>query len=267
MTNSKVLVKLLNRKEKRGYFTVATHDHLSKGDLCVVERGYGHELGQVLKEPEKLDPSGLDLPPHKVVRKGNISDKDKMDQLQNEGEAALAKAKELAKQSHLNLNLIACEYTLDKSTLFIYFTSPKRVDFRGLVRELAYKLDARIELRHIGPREEAQIEGGLGRCGRPLCCAKFLDAPKSISISLVHDQELFVSPERVTGICGRLFCCLEYEHQNYVDIISQMPRIGAQIRYKGNEYEVVGHNIFKRAVVLEEKDGTREEIPYREIKD
>jgi cell fate regulator YaaT (PSP1 superfamily) len=267
MNNSKVLVKLLNCRRKRDYFTVATDETVKRGDLCVVERGYGQELGIIIKDPEIEDTNNLSSPSHKVVRKTTIYDKEKMEKLCKEEAKALKKAKRLIRKYQLPMNPVAAEFTLYKSTFFLYFTSPRRVDFRGLIRELASEFGSRIELRHIGPREEAQIEGGLGRCGRPLCCVKFLESPKSISISLVHDQELFVSPERVTGICGRLFCCLEYEHQNYVQIISQMPRIGAQIRYKGNEYEVVGHNIFKKAVILEEHDGTRKEIPFREIKD
>ncbi len=267
MTNSKILIKLLNARSKRDYFTVATKESLKKGDLCVVKRGYGSELGLALKDPETEDSNNLSPPSNRVIRKGRSYHQKKMNRLKEEADKALEEARKLARKYQLPMNLVTCEFTLDKNTLFVYFTSPQRVDFRGLIKELTSRFDSHVELRHIGPREEAQIEGGLGRCGRPLCCRKFLNSPKSISISLVHDQELFVSPERVTGICGRLFCCLAYEHQNYVQIISQMPRIGAKIRYRGSEYEVVGHNIFEKAVVLEEQDGTRKEIPFRDIKD
>lgn len=267
MTNSKILIKLLNCKGKRDYFIDTTEESLKKGDLCVVKRGYGSELGLALKDPEPEDSNNLSPPSNRVVKKGKAYHQKKSKRLKEEADKALGEARELARKYQLPMNLVRCEFTLDKSTLFIYFTSSQRVDFRGLIRELASRFDSHIELRQVGPREEAQIEGGLGRCGRSLCCKKFLNSPKSISISLVHDQELFVSPERVTGICGRLFCCLAYEHQNYVQIISQMPRIGAKIRYRGSEYEVVGHNIFEKAVVLEDQDGTRKEIPVREIKD
>lgn len=266
MTNSKILIKLLTARGKRDYFTLSTKESFKKGDLCVVERGYGSELGLALKDPEAENSSNLSSPSNRVLSKGKPYHKRKLSRLEEEADKALREAREIADQLQLPMKLVKCEFTLDKNTLFVYFTSSQRVDFRGLIRRLASRFDSHIELRHIGPREEAQIEGGLGRCGRPLCCKKFLNSPKSISISLVHDQELFVSPERVTGICGRLFCCLAYEHQNYVHIISQMPRIGAKIRYKGSEYEVVGHNIFEKAVVLEEQDGARKEIPVKEIK-
>lgn len=266
MKYSKVLVKLLNARRKREYFYTANSDRVKRGDLWLVDRGYGEELGVILTNPVIEDSKDLGSPSHKIIRKGGPRDKERMAQVSKEAHGALEKANQLTEKYNLSMDLVAAEFTLDKNTLFIYFISPEWVDYRDMEKELAFLFDSRIELRHIGPREEAQIKGGLGRCGNPLCCARFLTSPKSISISLVHDQELFVSPERVTGLCGRLFCCLDYEHKEYVQIISKMPRIGAQVRYRGTEYEVVAHNIFKKAVILEEKDGSRKEVPYRDIK-
>jgi cell fate regulator YaaT (PSP1 superfamily) len=226
-----------------------------------VEADQGEEFGEVVRGPELVERSQLSYPLQRVLRRVTEEDRRQILANKDEEERAFAVAKEMIHRRGLPMKLVNAEYSFDRRHLTFYFTSPQRVDFRELLRELGAYFQARIILRQVGPREETQLVGGLGRCGRPLCCATFLKNPESISMRMVYEQELFVPPERVTGLCGRLLCCLRFEHQNYVEILSKMPHIGSRIKYNGQRGKVVGHNIFKRTTIIELEDGRRIELP------
>ena len=255
-----VLVILGNSRRERRYFRLG-RVVLQPKDLCIVETEQGEEFGEVVRGPESLERAQLGYPLQRVLRRATEEDRRQIIANKGEEELALSAAKEMVRRRGLPMKLVNAEYTFDRRHLTFYFTSPQRVDFRELLRELTAYFGARIILRQIGPREETQLKGGLGRCGRPLCCATFLKNPESISMRMVYEQELFVPPERVTGLCGRLLCCLRFEHQNYVEILSKMPHIGSRIKHDGRKGKVVGHNIFKRTTIIELEDGRRVELP------
>jgi cell fate regulator YaaT (PSP1 superfamily) len=255
-----VLVILGNSRRERRYFRLG-REEIRPRDLCIVEVEQGEEFGEVVRGPEPVERAQLGYPLQRILRRVGEEDRAQIIFNKDEEEQALLAAKEMVHRRGLPMKLVNAEYTFDRHHLTFYFTSPQRVDFRDLLRELGAYFQARIVLRQVGPREETQLVGGLGRCGRPLCCATFLKNPESISMRMVYEQELFVPPERVTGLCGRLLCCLKFEHRNYLELLSKMPHIGSRIEHDGQKGKVVGHNIFKRTTIIELEDGRRVELP------
>ncbi|MCR4404433.1 MAG: stage 0 sporulation protein [Candidatus Acetothermia bacterium] len=255
-----VLVVLGRGRREQRYFRLGRL-LLRPKELCIVEADLGEEFGEVLRGPELIRVSELDYPLQRVLRQATEEDQHRIAANRAEEERALVAAQEMVRRRGLPMKLVSCEYSFDRQRLTFHFTSPQRVDFRELLHELAAYFQARIVLHQIGPREETQLLGGLGRCGRTLCCATFLRNPESISMRMVYEQELFVPPERVTGLCGRLLCCLRYEHQNYVETLLKLPHIGSRIKHDGKKGKVVGHNIFKGTTIVELEDGRRVEVP------
>ena len=146
------------------------------------------------------------------------------------------------------MKLVGCEYTFDNSKILFYFTSDKRVDFRALVKDLAAAFHTRIELRQIGVRDEAKMMGGLGMCGRPVCCAQFLGDFQPVSIKMAKEQNLSLNPTKISGICGRLMCCLKYEEDHYEATRKRMPRVGREVVTPDGNGTVVDLNILKETV-------------------
>src|ERR1700735_1241090 len=165
------------------------------------------------------------------------------------GEAKVA-ARRLIREHGLPMKVIAVDYLDEPNVFTIYFGAPHRVDFRDLVRDLAGKLRARVELRQIGPRDEARLQGGIGPCGRDLCCATFLKDFEPVSVRMAKDQELPANPLRIAGACGRLMCCLKYEHPLYQDFRKDAPPVGASVTSPMGDGTVVGHNVPSDTVVV-----------------
>jgi cell fate regulator YaaT (PSP1 superfamily) len=172
----------------------------------------------------------------------------------------------LVREHDLPMKIIAVDY-LDQTNVFtIYFGAPHRVDFRELVRDLASKLRARVELRQIGPRDEAKLQGGIGPCGRDLCCATFLKDFEPVSVRMAKDQDLPVNPLRIAGACGRLMCCLKYEHPLYQTFRAEAPKLGATVETPDGAGTVVGHNVPGDQVVVKlAEDGRRTSCPKASV--
>jgi len=252
-----VLVRVLNLARDSEYFH-ASGIPLSPGDKCVVEHN-GLRLGMVLSVLDAGTGIGEQL--ERVVRAASENDLEAYSRNLKDTEQVLSTAREVVARRGLPMHLVAAEYTLDRTHLRIYFTAPHRVDFRALLRELAALFGVRIELRQMGARDEAKIKGGIGRCGRVVCCHSFLREPGSVPMEIAYDQELFVSPERITGICGRLMCCLAYEHENYIQELAKMPKLGTQVSYGKKKGKIISHNIFRRTVTILTDDDERIEAP------
>ncbi|MGS2645044.1 PSP1 domain-containing protein [Streptosporangium sp. LJ11] len=166
-------------------------------------------------------------------------------------------SKRLIKRHTLPMKVVGVDYTDAENVYTVYFSAPQRVDFRALVRDLARNLRARVELRQIGPRDEARLQGGIGPCGRDLCCATFLKDFEPVSVRMAKDQDLPVNPLRIAGACGRLMCCLKYEHPLYLDAHSRMPRVGLKVDTPEGAGTVVGRNVPSDSVVVRLEDGGR----------
>ncbi|GAA3096232.1 hypothetical protein GCM10017600_01240 [Streptosporangium carneum] len=166
-------------------------------------------------------------------------------------------SKRLIRRHTLPMKVIGVDYLDSENVYTVYFSAPHRVDFRALVRDLARNLRARVELRQVGPRDEARLQGGIGPCGRDLCCATFLKDFEPVSVRMAKDQDLPVNPMRIAGACGRLMCCLKYEHPLYVDAHSRMPKMGAKVDSPEGPGTVVGRNVPSDSVVVRLDDGGR----------
>lgn len=157
------------------------------------------------------------------------------------------------------MKLIDAEYVFDRAKLIFYFVADSRVDFRNLVKDLAYIFKVRIELRQVGIRDEAKMLGGLGNCGKEFCCSKFLNDFQSVSIKMAKDQQLSLNPAKLSGACGRLMCCLKYEQDTYKEILNRMPKIGEKVRTKDDEGIVVARNVLQESLELEISEDSENE--------
>jgi cell fate regulator YaaT (PSP1 superfamily) len=183
-------------------------NELKYGSRVVVSTVHGQELGWVAREERAVEP---EAPLRPVVREADYADIEEHARMRDKAAQAFDVALELIDQLDIDMDLVEAEYTLDGNHLTFYFTADGRVDFRELVRELNSRFPNRVELRQIGVRDEAKILGGLGMCGRPMCCSAFLTEFQSVSIRMAKDQGLSLNPSRITGNCGRLLCCLRFE--------------------------------------------------------
>ncbi|MEE9583791.1 MAG: stage 0 sporulation family protein, partial [Dehalococcoidales bacterium] len=238
---------------------------LEMGERVVVETSRGSELGQVVIAPSPAAAGELTRPLKPVVRKADAEDIERADRLrQKEGEA-LAECAGLVAKLKLPMKLISAEYNLDGSRLTIFFGAEGRVDFRELVRELGHRLKVRVELRQVGPRDEAKLIGGFGRCGRLLCCTSFLSEFSPVSIKMAKEQNLPLNPMKISGICGRLLCCLGYECEQYRIMKQKMPRVGQRVSIAAGVASVVGGNPLEEMVLVELEGGVRMKVPLDEV--
>lgn len=209
------------------------------GDKVIVETVRGIEIGIVEVPSKELKEESFAMKLKPVVRKATQEDLDRYEEnKKKEKEAEDIFIKKSAKHN-LEMNLVDTEYTFDRSKLIFYFTADGRIDFRELVKELAAIFRTRIELRQIGVRDEAKTMGGIGCCGRPLCCSTWLGDFQSVSIKMAKDQNLSLNPTKISGICGRLFCCLNYEHQVYEGILREMPNVGSIVQTPDGKGKVI----------------------------
>lgn len=238
---------------------------LKSGDSVVVETVRGLELGQVVKAPFQVADDEVTQPLKPVVRRAGDEDIERADKLKQSEAGALTECDKLVAKLGLPMKLISAEYSLDGSRLTVFFTAEGRVDFRELVRGLSRNLKARVELRQVGPRDEAKLVGGFGRCGRPLCCASFLTEFNPVSIKMAKEQQLPLNPMKISGICGRLLCCLGYEYEQYRVIRRKMPKKGQRVSTARGAAFIVGTNPLKETVTVELDGGVRVEMPVGEV--
>jgi cell fate regulator YaaT (PSP1 superfamily) len=234
------------------------------GTKVLVPTDTGPEVAECIWAPQWVDDDIGGLP----VCAGLATDEHLTRDEANRARRAEARvaARRMVRELELPMKITAVDY-LDAPNVFtIYFSAPRRVDFRVLVRELAERLRARVELRQIGPRDEARLQGGIGPCGRDLCCATFLKDFEPVSVRMAKDQELPVNPLRIAGACGRLMCCLKYEHPLYQDFKEKAPRIGASVESPEGPGTVVGHKVPADQVVVKlAEDGRRHACPRASV--
>ncbi|WP_028458186.1 stage 0 sporulation family protein [Chloroflexus sp. Y-396-1] len=224
---------------------------LRVGDQVIVETVRGQELAKVAFERREVSDEEIvgELKP--VVRRAELSDLARMAELQQYHAEALARCAEKVKEHGLPMKLVKAEYSFDGSRLTFYFTADQRVDFRQLVRDLARMFKTRIELRQIGPRDEAKMLGGIGPCGRILCCTAFLPDYARVTIKMAKDQDLPLNPSKISGVCGRLLCCLSYEHEQYIEMRAQLPKRGTWVMTPDGPGEVIGQHVLKQQVLVQ----------------
>ena len=224
---------------------------LELGVAVVVETVRGLELGKVAQPITDMPPSELIAELKPVVRQPSTEDYDRMKALEARHDEVLQICAERIAAHRLPMRLVRGDWNFDGTRLTIYFTSQQRVDFRHLVRELARIFHARIELRQVGARDEAKLLGGIGPCGRPLCCATFLPDFARVSVKMAKDQDLPLNPSKISGVCGRLLCCLSYEQDQYLAIREELPTRGEAVMTPDGAGIVVAVNTIRETVTVD----------------
>ena len=238
------------KKSCKIYYFDPAESGVSKGDHAIVETARGVEYGEVVIGPREVDESSIVPPLKPVMRKATAEDDLKLAENKIREKEAFNICLRKIKNHDLPMRLIDVEFTFDVNKIIFYFTADGRIDFRELVKDLASVFRTRIELRQIGVRDEAKMLGGIGSCGRPLCCATFLGDFEPVSIRMAKDQNLSLNPTKISGICGRLMCCLKYENHMYCKGCGngnkrervEIPKMGALVATPLGEGKVVGIN-------------------------
>src|SRR6056297_1640165 len=221
---------------------------IKTGDYVIVETARGIEYAEVVVGKKEVSDDEIVAPLKDVIRKATLRDRDKHEKnLELEAEAYDICLKKIDKHG-LPMKLIDVEYTFDHNKIIFYFTADGRVDFRELVKDLASVFKTRIELRQIGVRDEAKMIGGIGPCGRQICCSKCLRDFDPISIKMAKKQDLSLNPAKISGLCGRLMCCLKYESELYADLREKLPEIGEKVNLTIGEGKIIERNLIQKTV-------------------
>ncbi|MFO7983046.1 MAG: stage 0 sporulation family protein [Desulfuromonadales bacterium] len=240
---------------------------LETGDAVVVETDRGRTLGTVVIAPREVPKKQLPNSLKGVQRKATEKDLDAADKFLEREEAAYRYCMQRIQERKMEMKLVRAEYVFDGSKIVFYFTADGRIDFRDLVKDLAQHFHTRIEMRQIGVRDEAKITGGIGICGRELCCCTFLRDFQPVSVKMAKEQGLALNPSKISGQCGRLLCCLGYEFETYCSLKKALPKSGKKIRYAGKEAEVIKQNVLNQTVRVRTADNSIVELTLEEIRE
>ncbi|MCX7831923.1 MAG: stage 0 sporulation protein [Actinobacteria bacterium] len=257
--------QILFRKIQKAYYLRTSIEDLKPTELVVAKTERGLEIGEVLEvcnsEEVKLD----SVIEGRVVRRLEDEDLEKLKELQKKEEEAFKICAEEISNLSLPMKLLDVEYLFDGKKAVFYFSAPERVDFRELVKVLVRRLKIKVELRQVGVRDEAKMIGGLGPCGLRLCCSTFLTKFESVSVSMAKNQGLPLNTFKLSGLCGRLMCCLSYEHDNYEDFLKNAPEINEEVETPDGKGKVVGYQFVKCAAEVELESGARKIYPLHEL--
>ncbi|WP_459129245.1 PSP1 domain-containing protein [Guggenheimella bovis] len=246
----KSVIRVRFQKAGKLYYFDSLELPVQSGDHVIVETVRGVEYGEVIGEARQIEEEELKFPLKPVIRIATPDDDLKHKENLLKEESAYKIGLEKIKEHGLDMSLLKTEYTFDTKKLVFYFSSEGRVDFRELVKDLAMIFHTRIELRQIGVRDEAKIISGVATCGRELCCASWLGEFQPVSIKMAKDQNLSLNPTKISGICGRLMCCLNFEEEAYLDLRRKLPKIGSAVRVDGKPCGVVDLNLLRDMVLV-----------------
>jgi cell fate regulator YaaT (PSP1 superfamily) len=235
------------------------------GEQVVTDTERGLRIGRVVIAPKQVMASQVTEPLKPLLRRATPEDLGRLEAVQAKEREALAKCAELSTKLQLPIKVLTADASLDCSHVTVFFSAEGRVDFRQLVRELASALRARVELRQVGPRDEAKLMGGVGRCGFTLCCASFLTEFSPLSIKTAKEQGLSLEPAKISGTCGRLLCCLGYEADFYRSMKGKLPGMGKQVTTPLGEGTVVGVNALKETVMVQMESQAAVELPLNKV--
>ena len=233
---------------------------VSKNMNVIVETERGQQLGIVEIENKKIDENNLISPLKNIIRIATKYDLKTHQKNEKESYYALERARYLVNELELKMKLLDASYTFDRKQLLFNFLADERIDFRELAKRLAAIYKTRIELRQIGIRDKAKEIGGLGPCGRFLCCNSFLTDLNSVTINMAKNQSLALNPTKINGVCGRLLCCLSYEDETYTEQKKGLPNIGEEYKHDGKSYKVIDVDILKRKIII--ANDTSKEVVY-----
>lgn len=242
------------KKPGKIYFFDPDGKDISKGDYVIVETSMGEEYAEVVISNRLLPEDKIVNPLKKIVRIATSKDKKHHEENKKKEKEAFALATKNIKKHKLDMTLVDVEYKFDNSKILFYFTADGRIDFRELVKDLAAIFKTRIELRQIGVRDEVKRIGGNGVCGRELCCCSFLSNFETVSIKMAKEQNISLTPSKISGNCGRLMCCLKYEQDVYEEKLSRLPKVGAIVKTEDGEGVVESIETLKEKIRVKFKD-------------
>ena len=250
------------RQAGKVYFFSPGKLHVKQGDKVIVETARGVEFGRVVTGPKDVKDEEITQPLKSVIRVATEEDKRNEEKNREKEKEAFDICLEKIRKHELDMKLINAEYTFDGNKVLFYFTADGRIDFRELVKDLAAVFRTRIELRQIGVRDETKIRGGIGICGRPLCCHTYLSDFAPVSIKMAKEQNLSLNPTKISGVCGRLMCCLTNEEETYEELNSRLPAIGDTVTtIEGLKGEVQSVSVLRQLVkVVVSLDDDEKEI-------
>src|SRR5215470_1862578 len=262
--NVVTIVGIRFRPAGRIYYFDPQGQAYTTGQFVIVETVRGTEAGRVVLAAKRLAESDLTDPLKPVLRLASEDELRMMLSFKSKEKEALTRCHERVLQHHLPMKLVEAEYTFDGSRLTFYFTADERVDFRALVRDLASTFRTRIELRQIGARDQAKLQSGVGPCGKALCCSSWITDFGVVSIKMAKEQDLPLNPAKISGVCGRLLCCLAYENDNYIQAKQNMPQVGTFLDTPSGQGKVVSVNVPKESVEVMLESGVIIQVPVNE---
>jgi len=248
-----------------GMVRVAALEDAQVGDQVVCGLDKGECLGTVATEPVEVSGERLNL--KKMLRKATEEEISAYQNLRLRERQAFEACQRRIQDMKIPMKLLQAEYLFGGSKLLFYFFSENRIDFRELVKDLAKEFKVRIEMRQVGVRDEAKIVGGLGNCGNVVCCRRFLNNFSIVSIKMMKEQNLALNPSKISGVCGRLMCCLAYEYEMYVELKKDFPKVGKRISLPQGEGKVIKHNALGATITIEMDDGKELTLPAKEVID
>lgn len=252
------------------YFFDPCKMKLSKGDGVIVETARGVEYGKVVSEPREVPEDKIVQPLKPIVRRATADDEARVKKNEAKVADAMKLANEKIAQRGLKMKLIGAEFAFEGGKVVFYFTAAGRIDFRELVKDLASAFHIRIELRQVGIRDETRILGGIAPCGRVCCCASCMPDFRKVTIKMAKTQGLSLNPAKISGLCGRLMCCLEYENEHYSEAFKKMPKVGSEVTTPEGKAIVVSNNMLKMIVKVKtsNSDGSfaYKDFPLADIK-
>ncbi|MFC1512604.1 stage 0 sporulation family protein [bacterium] len=234
------------------------------GDTVILNTENGLEMGVVLEKEKTVYNYKGKI--YRIVRKCNARDFTKLEENRKKEKEARKTCEQKIEFRDLTMDLTSVEYTFDRHKLFVYYTAEGRIDFRELIKDLGHELKTKIQMMQIGVRDEAKMLGGYGPCGRPVCCSLFLKEFKSVSIEAAKDQNLSLNPAKISGVCGRLMCCLSYEHPFYCQICKKMPKIGTKVQTPDGIGLIKNIAILKEEIEVIFDDGSAKKYKLEQIK-
>jgi len=259
------IVGIQFRNNGKVYDFDSGHFVLKKGDKVVVVTEEGPAIACVCTEPQNRAAEGPERPLKKIFRLATKEELGRYDRTCALEESVYKYCLEKIKGRSVPMCLVSVERRFDGGKIVVYFTADGRVDFRELVKDLVQKFRTRIEMRQIGIRHQAKMVGGLGTCGRPLCCSSYLNSFAPVTIKMAKEQNLSLNPTKISGMCGRLMCCLTYEHGYYEKIKKGLPKVGRKVMTRHGVARVIRQNILKEALTVELESGNEIEVKAREI--
>jgi cell fate regulator YaaT (PSP1 superfamily) len=241
------------------------HFVLKSGDLVIVKTEQGTSLGKVVRGPQKMDRVDETREIKKIFRLANESDLEQHRKAQEKEKEAFVFCLERIRERNLVMKLVRVEWFFDGSKVIFYFTADGRIDFRELVKDLVHRFHTRIEMRQIGVRNEAKMLGGLGHCGREVCCSNFLPDFATVSVKMAKEQNLPLNPVKISGLCGRLMCCLTYEFETYQELKKDFPKCGKTIPSPLGPVKVLRQNIMEGTILVETQENEEKLLKVDEL--